>query len=98
MAEDTVTTISWADAGRRIVDLEVPRTVAEGMGRGEAVSWRSLAEPRRRPKDEALKEIGDQRAALLARKDQVEAERDALVDRYPELKSAPRFIPPDQAA
>jgi hypothetical protein len=43
----------------------------------------------------ALKEIGDERAGLMARRDQIECELAALVDAHPELKAAPRFIADD---
>ena len=95
---DEMTTVTWMDGCRRIVDLEVPRIVAEKMAAGEHVSWYGDTEPKRRSTAEALEEIADERVVLLARKDQIEAERDALVDRYPQLKSAPRRIPPDEAA
>jgi hypothetical protein len=91
------TRINWVDACRNVVELEVPRAVAEKIAAGETVSWHGL-EPTRRPIDEALKEIGDERAGLMARRDQINAELEDLVDRYPELKSQPRFIPPDEAA
>jgi len=91
-------TVTWIDERGNVVSLEVPADVAEKIANGEMVSFRTEAEPVRRTKAEALEEIADERAALLARKDQVEAERDAMVSRFPELKAAPRRIPPDDAA
>jgi hypothetical protein len=95
---DEIETLHWVDDRGRIVSLEVPNSVAEAITNGEVVSFRPEAEPVRRSKAKALEEIADERAGLLARKDQVEAERDALVDRHPQLKAMPRRIPPDEAA
>jgi hypothetical protein len=96
--DEPTETLRWIDDQGRIASLEVPVHVAKAVTNGEVVSFRTDAEPTRRSKAEALEEIADERVVLLARKDQVEAERDALVDRYPQLKAAPRFIPPDEAA
>jgi len=96
--DDETETLSWVDDEGRIASLEVPNGVADAITNGELVSFVADAKPTRQTKGEALKEIRDVRAALLARKDQVEAECDALVDLHPELKSAPRFVPPDEAA
>ena len=90
--------IRWIDDQGRIASLEVPSSVAKAVTNGEVVSFRTDTEPTRQTKHEALDEIADERAGLLARKDQVEAERDALVDRHPHLKAMPRRIPPDEAA
>ena len=57
------------------------------LQRGEAAAWFSPAEPRRQTREDALRETGDQLAGLRARRDQIDAERDALVDRFPGLKS-----------
>jgi hypothetical protein len=96
MPDKKTASITWADACRNVVDLEVPHAVVEKIQRGEAAAWYGDAEPRRRSIDEALKEIDDERAGLMARRDQVRSELDALVDAHPELKSAPRRIPPDE--
>lgn len=83
----TERTLTWQDDDGRIADLEVPADAAEKLQRGEAAAWFSPAEPRRQTREDALRETGDQLAGLRARRDQIDAERDALVDRFPGLKS-----------
>jgi hypothetical protein len=94
---DETTKITWVDACRNVVEHEIPAGVAERIAAGETVNWYG-AEPTRRPIDEVLKEIGHERAGLMARRDQINAELDDLVDAHPDLKSAPRSRPPDEAA
>jgi hypothetical protein len=91
-------TVLWKDSEGRLVEFDVPRAVADKIFAGEMVSFRPEAEPTRRPIDEALKEIGDQRAGLRARRDQIRSELDRLVTEHPELKAQPRSRPPDEAA
>ena len=67
--DDDTKTITWMDACGRIASLTVPADVAEKIANGDRVSWYGDQEPTRQTKDEALKQIRDERAGLLARKD-----------------------------
>jgi hypothetical protein len=86
-------TITWADACGRIVDLEVPRSVAEKMQRGERVTWFSPNEPTRRPLAEAQRETDDRIAQHNAAVAQIDSEIDGLVTDFPALKSEPPYPP-----
>ena len=96
MTEPTET-VMWKDSEGRLVEFDVPRAVADKIFAGEIVSFRCDSEPTRRPIAEALKEVDDQRAGLLARLDQVRSELDRLVTEHPELKAQPRSRPPNEA-
>ena len=85
-------TITWIDERGRVVSLEVPADAAERIG------FYTDEEPMRQTKDEAIAALDDELAVVRARKAQVEAELDTLVTLHPELKSAPRRRPSDDAA